>query len=101
MSTVRGCHRPALRGKHPSRPAAGVGENPQERPSAVDVERAARLYRGGASARGIGRLLGTSRTAVYNALRASGVAMRPRGTRNAERALDHVDRDATTRTHQS
>jgi hypothetical protein len=50
----------------------------------VDVERAARLYRDGASARGIARLLGTSRTAVYTALRAHGVVMRPRGTRGAD-----------------
>ena len=46
-------------------------------PTVLDVERAARLYRDGASARGIARLLGTSRTAVYTALRAHGVPMRP------------------------
>lgn len=49
--------------------------------SGADVDRAARLYRAGASARGIGRLFGVSRTAVLHALRAHGVTLRPSGHR--------------------
>jgi hypothetical protein len=44
---------------------------------ALDVERAARLYRAGASARGIGGLLGASPGVVRAALRAHGVIIRP------------------------
>ena len=80
----RSCHRRAtVAGRRP-RPAS---------PPVVDVERAAWLYRGGASARGIALLLGTSRTAVYTALRAHGVRMRPRGTRGP----DPADLDPTPR----
>ncbi len=48
---------------------------------AVDVERAARLYRAGASVGGIAALLGASRTAVHTALRAHGVPLRRPGSR--------------------
>jgi hypothetical protein len=61
----------------------------------VDVERAARLYRAGASAPGIAALLGTSRTAVYTALRAHGVEIRPRGTRGT--FDDHPSSPSDTR----
>lgn len=43
----------------------------------LDVERAARLYRAGATARGIGALLGRSPAAVLRALRAHGEQIRP------------------------
>jgi hypothetical protein len=49
--------------------------------SVVDIERAVALYRGGVATTGIARVLGTSRTAVYTALRKHGEPMRPRGTR--------------------
>ncbi|RZT87331.1 hypothetical protein EV383_4250 [Pseudonocardia sediminis] len=45
----------------------------------LDLERAVRLYRGGASARGIAVLLDVSPGTVLAALRAHGVAIRPRG----------------------
>ena len=47
----------------------------------VDIERAVALYRGGVRTTGIARVLGTSRVAVYTALRNHGEPMRPRGTR--------------------
>ena len=88
----RSCHRRATVAQRRPRPKS---------PTVVDVERAVRLYRDGASARGIARLLGTSRTAVYTALRASGVAMRPRGTRGPEsHHRDPCELDLTTRTRQ-
>jgi hypothetical protein len=71
----RSCHRRATVAARRPRSAS---------PTVLDVDRAARLYRDGASTRGIARLLGTSRTAVYTALRARGVAMRPRGTRGPD-----------------
>lgn len=49
--------------------------------SGLDPARAARLYRAGASARGIGSLMGVGRTAVLAALRAHGVAIRRPGHR--------------------
>lgn len=49
------------------------------RAAVVDVERATRLYRAGATARGIGSVLGVSSGAVLRALRAHGVAIRPGG----------------------
>jgi hypothetical protein len=45
----------------------------------LDVERAAQLYRAGASARGIGAVLHTSPATVLRALRAHGVTIRPTG----------------------
>lgn len=45
----------------------------------LDVQRAARLYRGGASSRGIAALLDASPSAVLRALRAHGVPIRDRG----------------------
>jgi hypothetical protein len=68
----RSCHRRTTVARNPPAPRSR---------SVTDVERAARLYAGGASARGIAALLGTSRTAVYRALRAHGVPIRPHGTR--------------------
>jgi hypothetical protein len=47
----------------------------------LDVERAARLYRAGASSRGIGALLQASPSAVLSALRANGVEIRRPGRR--------------------
>ncbi len=44
--------------------------------TAVDVERAARLYRAGATARGVASVLRTSPAAVLSALRAHGVPIR-------------------------
>jgi hypothetical protein len=44
----------------------------------VDADRAARLYLAGASVPGIASLLGFSASAVYRALRAHGVPIRPR-----------------------
>jgi hypothetical protein len=46
----------------------------------VDVGRASRLYLAGASGSGIAALLGVSRSAVYQALRANGVPIRARQT---------------------
>jgi hypothetical protein len=48
----------------------------------VDIERAARLYRAGASVTGIAYVLGTSRAAVHTALRTHGVALRRPGRHN-------------------
>lgn len=45
----------------------------------VDVERAARLYRAGVTARGIAAVLGVGSGAVLRALRAHGVPLRPGG----------------------
>lgn len=68
----RSCHRRATVAQRRPEPSS---------PPVVDVDRAARLYRDGASVLGIAHLFGTSRPAVYTALRAAGVVMRPRGTR--------------------
>lgn len=75
----RSCHRRATLVRRRPRPAS---------PPVLDVEHAARLYRAGASARGIAAHLGTSRTAVYTALRAHGVPIRPRGTRAPRHVTD-------------
>ncbi len=64
-SRCRSCQRRATGGR-----GARVG-------AGLDVERAARLYRAGATARGIGALLRQSPGAVLGALRAHGVAIRP------------------------
>lgn len=72
MPRCRPCHRRVTLDRATPRPRSA---------SVVDGERAAWLYRAGASAPGIAALLGTSRTAVYTALRAHGVDIRPRGTR--------------------
>lgn len=72
LPRCRSCHRRVTLGRAAPRPRST---------SVVDGERAARLYRAGASAPGIAALLGTSRTAVYAALRAHRVEIRPRGTR--------------------
>jgi hypothetical protein len=66
----RSCHRRATQARAPR------GSR-----TAVDMERAAQLYRAGASGPGIAALLGVSRTAVYTALRAHGVPLRHRGNR--------------------
>lgn len=68
----RPCHRRATIARTPPRPRSRT---------VADIDRAARLYTAGASARGIARLLGTSPVAVYRALRIAGVQMRPKGTR--------------------
>lgn len=62
------------------RPCARLARRPAET-VAVDVERAARLYRAGASVGGIAALLGVSRTAVHTALRGHGVPLRRPGPR--------------------
>jgi hypothetical protein len=67
----RSCHRRATLGRH----------RPRARTEGIDTERAARLYRAGASAAGVAALLGVSRTAVHTALRHHGVAMRGPGRR--------------------
>ena len=54
---------------------------PRARSRAVDPERAARLYRAGASVTGIAALLDVSRAAVHTALRKHGVALRRPGQR--------------------
>lgn len=56
--------------------ARGGGRTARSGLSAVDVERAARLYRAGATARGIGALLARSPATVLAALRAHGVPIR-------------------------
>lgn len=68
------CYQPRCRScaRRARRPAQAV---------AVDVERAARLYRAGASIGGIAALLGASRTAVHTALREHGVPLRRPGPR--------------------
>jgi hypothetical protein len=48
----------------------------------LDPERAARLYRAGASGPGIAAYLGVSRATVYRALRSYGVPIRSRTTRH-------------------
>lgn len=58
------------------RPRAASRRKARAGMAAVDVERAARLYRGGATARGIGALLQHSPTTVLAALRAHGVPIR-------------------------
>lgn len=73
-------YRPRCRSCHRRATAARANPRPRCR-TVVDIERAARLYEAGASAQGIAQLLGTSRTAIYTALHAAGVNMRPRGTR--------------------
>lgn len=85
----RSCHRRATTARARPRPRSL---------SVVDLDRAARLYTAGASARGIARLLGTSRTAVYRALHNAGVPMRtPRNpssrTRTPSRRTPPIDRD--------
>lgn len=65
-------YRPRCRSCH--RRASGPGGA-----GPLDVERAARLYRGGASSRGIGALLDASPSAVLRALRTHGVPIRDRG----------------------
>lgn len=70
-----GRYRPRCRPCQPR--ATGGGRAPRDAMEAVDVERAARLYRGGATARGIGALLHRSPATVLAALRAHGVAIRP------------------------
>lgn len=67
----RSCHRQAVTARHRS---PGVQHG-------LDVVRAARLYRAGASARGIAALLGVGRDAVLTALRAHGVPIRRSGQR--------------------
>lgn len=64
----RPCHRRATLSAAAPRPG-----------SVLDVDRAVWLYARGVGAPGIAALLGVSRTAVYTALRAHGVAIRPRG----------------------
>lgn len=65
------CHRRATNARTGARPGSAL----------ADVEQAAWLYERGVSAAGVGAVLGVSRTTVLHALRASGVAIRPRGTR--------------------
>jgi hypothetical protein len=58
----------------------------------LDVERAARLYRAGASARGIGSLLRVSPDAVLRTLRAHGVAIRPNRRQRTQRCAPPRER---------
>lgn len=65
----------------------------------LDVERAARLYQAGASARGIGALLRVSPDAILRALRAHGVPIRPsRRTRHPHRTTPTNSTDRSTPT---
>jgi hypothetical protein len=84
-------YRPRCRSCHRRVTVAHRGPRPAS-PSVVDVDRAMRLYRAGASGRGIAQLLGTSRSAVYTALHAAGVAMRPRGRRGRPTPVDPAAR---------
>lgn len=76
---ARGCryspdpdhYRPRCRSCHRRAPTRRRGT------VALDVERAARLYRAGANSRGIGALLQASPSAVRAALRAHGITLRP------------------------
>ena len=67
----RACYRLAVVARH--RRSGALPE--------LDVDRAARLYRAGASARGIGALMHVGRDAVLTALRAHGVPIRRSGHR--------------------
>lgn len=72
---------------------------PRMRSAAVDAERAARLYRAGASVTGVAAVLDVSRTAVHTALRHHGVALRPpghRATTTPEGEPVTTDLDTTT-----
>jgi hypothetical protein len=53
-----------------------------------DIERAAELYRAGASCRGIGSLMGVSATATRRALRDHGVQLRPPTRRTIQPRTD-------------
>jgi DNA invertase Pin-like site-specific DNA recombinase len=55
----------------------------------VDIDRAARLYRAGASTQGIARLLGTTRTAIHNALRQADIPIRSSKTRTSKNSTQH------------
>jgi hypothetical protein len=91
----RSCHRKATVARHRARATRSAAR--------LDVERVARLYRDGATGRGIAQLFGTSHTAVYAALHASGVALRPRGGTRGHTTADDVspaDLDTTERTNQ-
>lgn len=68
----RFCHRRTVVDRGAELPTGAVA------PPALDVERAARLYRAGASSTGIGALLRVSPSAVINALRKHGVDIRTR-----------------------
>lgn len=79
----RSCHRRATLAR----------TRPRARTAGVDAERAARLYRAGASAAGIAALLGVSRTAVHTALRDHGVSLRGPGRRLTATAPEIVIED--------
>ncbi|MDQ4118708.1 MAG: hypothetical protein M3235_17360, partial [Actinomycetota bacterium] len=72
-------YRPRCRSCH--RRATVAQAQPRARSGAVDSERAARLYRAGASVTGLAALLDVSRTAVHTALRNHGVPLRRPGQR--------------------
>lgn len=69
----RFCHRQAVLARSVDVPGSTRGR------SALDVQRAVRLYRAGASCRGIGSLMGVSPDAIRRALRSHGVTLRPSG----------------------
>lgn len=71
LPRCRSCHRRATVAR----------ARPRARSGAVDPERAARLYRAGASVTGVAALLDVSRTAVHTALRNHGVPIRRPGHR--------------------
>lgn len=72
-------YRPRCRSCH--RRSTLARSRPRARSAAVEVERAARLYRSGASVAGIAAVLHVSRTAVHTALRNRGVPIRRPGHR--------------------
>ena len=71
VARCRSCHRRATLER----------AQPRARSGAVDPDRAARLYRAGASVVGIAAHIGVSRTAVRTALRHHGVSLRRPGQR--------------------
>jgi|GEM_PF-2694155 len=90
----RFCHRRAVVDRGAVLPAARGGLAAPD----LDVERAGRLYRSGATARGIGALLRVSPHAVLRALRAHGVPIRPaRRTRDPHRTTASSDAHRDTR----
>lgn len=68
------------------------------RPKTLDIQRAARLYRVGASARAIGRLLDTGPEAVLTALRHHGVPIR--STRGRRATAPSQDQERGTQPQQ-
>lgn len=82
-------YRPRCRSCH--RRSTLARSRPRARSAAVEVERAARLYRSGASVTGIAAVLDVSRTAVHTALRNHGVPLRRPGHRTKTAAMTALE----------